>query len=972
MDTNYLNIGYLNTYHLFNKVTDINVLLTTKLKGTHILGIGETKLKQKKKKKKKIHDTQLSIDNYKIIRRDIEKKGDTGIAIYVHNSVYNKIKRRHDLESKNIESVWLEIKNEHSIPNLICFIYRNPKEPIEWQEDFQTMIENIPHRKYELQIFGDINKDLNKTQHTWNSITTQLGLKQLIKDSTRETDKTSTLLDHIYTNTHDKITNVKVIHTNISDHYALQCSYYLKIKIPKANTKGHTQINYRCYKNFNTNSFLSYLGTLPFQNIYANTDPEIALEFLCNLLRLAIDKHIPIKTKRIKRPEIPAWLSQTTIEAMKLRDSINKKTHKEEFKKQRNLVNHMVKKDKEHFFNKIIEEKKDTASIWKAINILTNSKKKSSNTKIELNPNEINNFFLNISENTITPEIRRLSENFTCPTELEEFCKNKNPHVNFKIPNITIYEVNKLINGLKNTKAIGPDEIPVNILKISLPFILEPLTFVYNLCIDKQYFPSQFKEAKVIPIPKTKDTTHPRNLRPISLLPILSKPLEIHIHKHMNQHLEKNDLLHKYQSGFRKKHSCHTALTNLTDRWLHAINKSELVGTIFLDFKKAFDLVNHNILIDKLKLYFPNSSIVNFTKSYLTNRSQFVSLNGKCSYRDQIKSGVPQGSILGPLLFLIYINDLPLHLNKQTNDLPLHLNIQNEEEMETKIISPLQLNKQIETDLFADDASLNTSQKDVQTVQSKLQKSLNSTHEWCNMNSMVIHPEKTKSMIITTRQKLQITDTTLTLQLGETKIEQVKEHKILGVVIDTELSWNKHVEYIIKKLSTNVFLLSKLKHFIKPKYLKLFFDAHIMSYLTYSSTVWDGCSENIFKQLNSIHRRAVKHLTNNQSLNTDEKLKALNILPLRKHLELKKLLMIHKIYYNQAPHYLTNIITKASTRYYSKNVIIPKTNMDLYKSSLSFSGAILWNRLPNKIKTITSFNSFKIKLKEWLINQKIL
>ena len=232
--------------------------------------------------------------------------------------------------------------------------------------------------------------------------------------------------------------------------------------------------------------------------------------------------------------------------------------------------------------------------------------------------------------------------------------------------------------------------------------------------------------------------------------------------------------------------------------------------------------------------------------------------------------------------------------------------------------------------------------------------------------------KKTKSMIITTRQKLQITDTTLTLQLGETKIEQVKEHKILGVVIDTELSWNKHVEYIIKKLSTNIFLLSKLKHFIKPKYLKLFFDAHIMSYLTYSSTVWDGCSENIFKQLNSIHRRAVKHLINNQSLNTDEKLKALNILPLRKHLELKKLLMIHKIYYSQAPQYLTNIITKASTRYHSKNVIIPKTNMDLYKSSLSFSGSILWNRLPNRIKTISSFNGFKIKLKEWISNQKNL
>ena len=224
-------------------------------------------------------------------------------------------------------------------------------------------------------------------------------------------------------------------------------------------------------------------------------------------------------------------------------------------------------------------------------------------------------------------------------------------------------------------------------------------------------------------------------------------------------------------------------------------------------------------------------------------------------------------------------------------------------------------------------------------------------------------------MVLTTRQKHQISNTTLTLTLGSSKIEQVKEHKILGVFIDTDLSWKKHVEHIMKKISRNVFLLSKLKHFIKSKYLKLFFNAHIMSHLTYSSTVWDGCCENTFKQLNSIHRRAVKHLTNNHTLSTDDKLKAIKILPLKKHLEFKKIVMIHKIYNDQTPKYLSNFITKATDRYSSMNLIVPKPKLDLYKTSLSFSGSNLWNNIPDRLKSKTSFNSFKRELKEWITNQ---
>ena len=932
-----LTINHQNVHYLFSKIDDIKVQLLKPKKLTHLLCISETHLEDK------MDDNNIEIPQYTLIRRDKQHDLHTGLVVYIHNSICKSIKRRHDLEINCIESVWLEYKQSKTSPLLIGFIYRNPDETFRpWLVRYESMIEHVLDTGYETIIQGDFNIDLHKPQTTWNNFNLSFGLSQLVKETTRKSS--GTLIDHIYTNAKNKITNAKVIKTSMSDHYMISCSYATQTKRERKN--GHTTVQYRCDKRFIEELFLADVSILPLGNVYHTTDPEIALKTLIQLLSPVIDKHIPLKSRRVKHPDIPTWINTIIESAMALRSYYNNNNMKEKFKMQRNKVVSMVNNAKRDYFNKMIDDKKDTRSIWKAYNEFSNVKSNTKTQPIDLCPDVINDFFLNISETILTDRNIESSTKYQCPTTLKDFCRIKTNNDKFELPFLTIPEVGKLIANLKNSNALGPDNISVKIIKLLSPYIVEYLTYIFNLCIDKNIFPYQLKEAKVIPLPKTKDPKHPQFLRPISLLPVLSKPLERYIHKHMYNYLNSHQLLHQYQSGFRPLHSCHTALVRLTDTWLKAIDRRELIGTVFLDFKKAFDLVNHRTLLLKLQEYFPNAPQLQILESYLSDRFQYVTINGNTSVKKRTKSGVPQGSVLGPLLFLIYINDLPLHLHTH----------------------PLHPNSKTNTELFADDASIYSTNKNIDIINKNLQLSLNLAEEWCNNNSMVIHPDKTTAMLISTRQKQQLTSLKLILFIRNKIIEQVTTHKILGIHIDSKLNWQPHIHHLNKRLSKNVYLLAKLRKFVDAEHLKLFYDAHIMSHINYVSTVWDGCSEATFININRQHRRAVKLISPIQNTTTENKMKHLDILPLTEQMKYNKATLIHKIYYDKTPPYLSHLITKSTNRYGSMNLVPPLPRIDIMKTSLSYSGSVVWNDLPDNLKLNMSTKSFKLNLYKHLLN----
>jgi hypothetical protein len=320
------------------------------------------------------------------------------------------------------------------------------------------------------------------------------------------------------------------------------------------------------------------------------------------------------------------------------------------------------------------------------------------------------------------------------------------------------------------------------------------------------------------------------------------------------KHLEDHNLLHPLQSGFRHHHSCQTALVRLCDTWLSAVNQSKVTGAVFLDLKKAFDLVDHKILLKKILLYINDHSTLSFFKSYLGDRTQYVFSNGNFSSLQVIRSGVPQGSVLGPLLFGIFINDLPLSLSDPN----------------------------VSCDLFADDTSLHSHASNIASIQTSLQLSLNDVSDWCRRNRMAIHPQKTKCMVITSRQKHQTNKFALSLSIDSNKIDQVHEHRVLGVVLDEELKWQSHIDSVNKKVARSLFLLSKLKPFLDSDARKMFFHAHCVCHVNYASVVWSCAAVTHQKRLNSLLRRAAKVILPDPYLSTYEKQVKLNILPLKK------------------------------------------------------------------------------------------
>jgi hypothetical protein len=348
--------------------------------------------------------------------------------------------------------MWAELKQTQAKAHLIGFIYRNPSSTMAWFDNFVCMMDKVLANNSNILLLGDFNLDLLKTQTMWESTYTMFGLTQMIKNPTRITSTSSTLIDHIYTNNINLISNAHLSGIHLSDHSPIICSWTSKIPAPPS--KGHTAILYRSMKRFDQLLFLRDLSTASFSPVYQCDNADDALAKWYDTYIPVLDKHAPLRRKRVKHPTIPRWLTPDIIQAMKVRDTLKKNKQFDEYKKQRNCVKGMVREAKKNYFNTLVSNNSNITSIWQAVNELTHKSRCTSlHSNIQASADELNNHFTSLAPKLLEDVHKAQDSDFTNLSKLEQFSKSKlSPESSATIPKISVHEVGAMISKLREKK----------------------------------------------------------------------------------------------------------------------------------------------------------------------------------------------------------------------------------------------------------------------------------------------------------------------------------------------------------------------------------------------------------------------------------------------------------------------------------------------------------------------------------------
>lgn len=861
------------------------------------------------------NDAVIAINGYKLLRNDRpSRRRGGGVAIILKNKYKAKILERSKTDGES-EFIFIDVALPST--NMILGCIYKPPNCLNLQH-FYDVLSGLCARYQHIIICGDFNINLHKSCNItteYLSTLSGLGMELVNVDMPTHFQGEPTLLDHILVTEKARIHSYQQLSTPYYSKHDLLFAVY---DVPKFNNVFESY-SYRDFQNLDVNALGADVLSYNFSHLLMLPIDD-AITCFQDQLKILFDIHVPLVTKRIPDPKTP-WMTSQILYLRRKRDMafksfkiesnlVTKEAQRIVFNNLRNKVVSSIKKAKLAYYSRIFNSNQSTSKLWK--NLRMNGVNNKPQVECTISPNELALVFFPVSSSTCNPSAVR--ERITPMFSFEQISSN---------------EVIRALYSI-HSNAIGFDEVSIKFFKLILPMTINVFTDFLNRCILTSQFPSAWKISKVIPVPKGKSN----EFRPISLVPALSKVLERLMSNQITEFLYNFELLSKFQSGFRKHHSCKTALLHVTNQIGRAIDQNQIVFLVLIDFSKAFDTIDHQLLLQKLKLRFGFSPhALRLMHNYLYQRKSIVVNNNLQSNEFFNKSGVPQGSILGPLLFSMYAEDME------------------------------DIFKYVLPHFYADDTQLLTSSKldDVILTIDNINKDLRNLLLWSNDNGLKINSNKSKCIVISRR--LFDVSKIPPISIGADIINYEKKVTNLGIVMNSNLQWDDHLALTTQKIYYGLRCLWNAAKLFPIKTKTELIKSLLMPHIIYCDVIIGELNSRdnttLGRAFNSMVRfvyglRKYDHISHVYK----------NILGvgLHEYLQCRRLMFMYVLIKTGKPSYLTDALTFLQSSRLRSNLIVPNFQYNQYFKSFFVFDAIKWNDLPEDIKASPSYSIFKNKL----------
>ena len=896
-------------------------------------------------------------ENYTIIRKDRseefkQKYGKTnggGVAVLIRRGV--EIKAETKLMDDRNEILWCTLKIE-ATKYLIGIVYRGCyTELLKSDQEGNTEMEDLLQKTvyHNLILIGDFNCDTSKPESspdtkTLVQLAEEYNLKNLIEKPTRFCETTATTIDHIWVREESGVWKAGTCQ-GLSDHCGIYC--YIKAEI----VSEDEEITCRNYKSFNPESYKEdvkkFVDESNFRVSMQNKDINTAFNSWLESLQKAANKHAPYKTFKPKRNDtnIPWFNAElreiTTIKNMhlKLYRLYHNPEDKEKYKAAKNKQTHLKKKFKREYYTKKINEYVgDSRKMWNILKDVTN-----------------NNYREDISPDIVNEETANRFNKFFSNVGMKV---QKMLHINIKPPKLnskgiflfqpeSTEKIEKLIKRIKPDVATGIDGLSAKLIKEATPVIVEDLKEMVNLSYETETFPDQLKIATVKALHKKGDNNDPAQYRPISILTVISKIFERSAVDQLVTYYNRHNLLNPQQHAYRKFHSTTTSLFELTETIKKHIDNGNFVALAALDLSKAFDSLAHNLILSKLNEMGLNSRATSWIKSYLSNRKQMVKFGKIKSTIENIESGVPQGSILGPLLFISCTNDIYSEL--------------------------------LEYDLFtyADDMQIVIAGKNVKELGKLLEDGIQMANKYYNNNSLLCNPTKTEIMLLGTKMRLSNADQ-LEVKVTngeETKIlKGEKSLKLLGVHIDQSLDWDNQTKQVKKRAVNSIRNLHRVNDLLPIKQKRLLYTSLVTPHFSYADIIWNKCGKSNSNRIQQAQNYAAKSMLGlSKFTSSTEALKKLQLIPLAEKRKINLAVHVKNSLEGRAPENVQKLYQKQTSNMNNRAAETRTLNYPMHKLQQYQNGALyasikVWNTIPVNLRNNPPTN-FKKNLQSYMTKQ---